>query len=90
MFCNPEQIFGGNRQRIGIARCMSTEPDALSFDEPFPALDPHLQRQTPHLQWIFPKTIGRRRARRRSRNMQFDPARRLLLEAKMNFCKRLN
>jgi molybdate transport system permease protein len=41
----PAEISGGQRQRAAIARCMAIEPDALLFDEPFAALDPHLRRQ---------------------------------------------
>jgi molybdate transport system permease protein len=41
----PREISGGQRQRVAIARCMAIEPDALLFDEPFAALDPHLRRQ---------------------------------------------
>jgi molybdate transport system permease protein len=42
----PREISGGQRQRVAIARCMAVHPDALLFDEPFAALDPHLRRQT--------------------------------------------
>lgn len=41
----PREISGGQRQRVALARSMAIEPDALLFDEPFAALDPHLRRQ---------------------------------------------
>lgn len=57
----PEQLSGGMRQRVGLARALAADTDIILMDEAFSALDPliraEMQDQLLELQAALQKTI---------------------------------
>lgn len=57
----PDQLSGGMKQRVGLARALTNDPDILLMDEAFSALDPlireEMQDELLNLQQKMNKTI---------------------------------
>lgn len=55
----PSELSGGMKQRVGLARALTTDADVILMDEPFSALDPLIRTEMQALLVRLARELGR-------------------------------